>query len=370
MKEDVLITSNLKGQELNTLLIIGKTGTGKSSLCNRIAGHNLNKEIFEVSAGTSGCTQKTRFGIANFGGNKERMVALIDTIGFDDPNNDVDAVIITELVNKLKNNCDFVNLFGIAVNGQNPRLDHSLIAMIKIFEKMFGDRFWKQCVLIFTRISMDKKNKRKREERQGKDEDWAENYVRGVEEKFPNAAGGLKYLYLDADLDETDDLEKKAFDKSMEELYQQLNNAPWLPTTKVNEKVSSENAKLRARLEKLEHSKTRFQDSSWWPSGCRVVYETEGGRPSDDEVKSLINDYGPESIVEWTNEVFKALRKVWVPNGQGGPVGPIYGEGLSYVIGDFANSRTTYYRDDNPYKDDLPGPANRFTRVLNQASST
>merc|ERR1712032_963608 len=35
-KEDVQIVSNLKDQEFKSFLIIGKTGTGKSSLCNRI----------------------------------------------------------------------------------------------------------------------------------------------------------------------------------------------------------------------------------------------------------------------------------------------------------------------------------------------
>ena len=59
---------------------------------------------------------------------------MIDTIGFDDPNNDTDANIISELVLKLKQKCDHVNLFLIAVNGQNPRLDGALVGMIRIFE--------------------------------------------------------------------------------------------------------------------------------------------------------------------------------------------------------------------------------------------
>ena len=69
--------------------------------------------------------------------------SLIDTIGFDDPSNDTDANIITELVFKLRDRCDHVNLFIIAVNGQNPRLDASLVGMIKIFEGMFGEEFWR-----------------------------------------------------------------------------------------------------------------------------------------------------------------------------------------------------------------------------------
>ena len=34
------------------------------------------------------------------------------------------------------------------------RLDGSLISMIKIFEEMFGEVFWKQAVVVFTRLSL------------------------------------------------------------------------------------------------------------------------------------------------------------------------------------------------------------------------
>ena len=98
--------------------------------------------------------------------------SLIDTIGFDDPKNDTDANIISELVMRLKNDCDYVNLFIIAVNRQNTRLDASLIGMIRIFERMFGKEFWKQCVLVFTRLSMDQKAvSKRRRNAQGKSDD-------------------------------------------------------------------------------------------------------------------------------------------------------------------------------------------------------
>ena len=64
---------------------------------------------------------------------------MIDTMGFDDPSKDHDAEIIAELVHKLHKGCDYVHLFVIAVNGQNPRLDGSLVSMTKIFEGMFGE---------------------------------------------------------------------------------------------------------------------------------------------------------------------------------------------------------------------------------------
>ena len=61
-------------------------------------------------------------------------MSLIDTIGFDDPDNDTDVKIIAELVDKLMNKCDKIHLFIIAVNGQEPRMDASLVSMIKIFQ--------------------------------------------------------------------------------------------------------------------------------------------------------------------------------------------------------------------------------------------
>ena len=123
---------------------------GKSTLCNRIAGLPHDALLFPVSSAAVSCTQSTKFGNVFFGGNivsdtylhprsvlilgnKERPISVIDTIGFDDPDKDTDVKIISELVEKLRTKVDHVNLFVIAVNGQNPRLDGSLVAMLKIF---------------------------------------------------------------------------------------------------------------------------------------------------------------------------------------------------------------------------------------------
>merc|ERR1712083_54450 len=48
-KHGVLMPTDLKDSPFKTLLIIGKTGTGKSALCNRIAGHDFDSDIFPVS---------------------------------------------------------------------------------------------------------------------------------------------------------------------------------------------------------------------------------------------------------------------------------------------------------------------------------
>ena len=68
----VVITDDIRENGRKKILIIGKTGTGKSSLCNVIAGHPHNAEIFPVSGAASSCTQSTKFAEIFFNLDKER----------------------------------------------------------------------------------------------------------------------------------------------------------------------------------------------------------------------------------------------------------------------------------------------------------
>ena len=179
-------------------------------------------------------------------------------MGFDDPDSDTDITIIAELVTTLKNNCSNVNLFGIAVNGQSPRLDGSLVAMIKIFEEMFGDDFWRQCVIIFTRMPMNEKEKERRLKASRKsDNDFARDYVREVTNKFPRASQSLRHVFMDVAFDEKDASETGAFREAMEEVYEMIDKAPNLPTSSVKENVHTENYKLK---EKLSVSEKRYNE--------------------------------------------------------------------------------------------------------------
>merc|ERR1711934_160416 len=244
-------TEDLVDNGRKKILVIGKTGTGKSSLCNVLCGADHGADVFPVSAEAMSCTQRTFFCEANFNKNKEEPISLIDTIGFDDPDTDDDAKIIAELVLKLKNGCDFVNLFVIAVNGQNPRLDGSLLGMIKIFEGMFGQDFWKQVVVLFTRMPMDEKAKKKREKNSKQsDDELAQKYMAEVAKRFKNGKQ-IDYVFLDSCFDKEDPEEKRCFDQAMDKLLNALNAANDLPTSKVQE-VATEKAALRREIAEKE----------------------------------------------------------------------------------------------------------------------
>merc|ERR1712037_273725 len=255
----VVPTDNLVSNGRRKSLGIGKTGTGKRSLCNVLCGADHDADVFPVSAEAMSCTQRTFFCEANFNKNKEEPISLIDTIGFDDPDTDDDAKIIAELVLKLKNGCDFVNLFVIAVNGQNPRLDGSLVGMIKVFEGMFGQDFWKQVVVLFTRMPMDEKAKKKREKNSKQsDDELAQKYMAEVAKRFKHGKQ-IDYVFLDSCFDKEYPEEKRCFDQAMDKLLNALNAAKPLPTYKVQE-VATEKAALRREIAEKESAAKATQE--------------------------------------------------------------------------------------------------------------
>ena len=239
---------NLVYNERRKILIVGKTGTGKSSLCNILAGLDFNNPMFATSADAQSCTEQTNLANVYFNGNIIRPISIIDTIGFDDPDRDTDTDIIEDLRTTLKTRCDHVNLFAIAVNGHSPRLEGSLVGMIGILQEMFGEPFWSQTVVIFTRLSMKESTKEERERSAGKtDQKLAQEYLLAVRKKFPSCRA-LKYLFIDSSRDRSDTTSEQTFQSSMEQLWSMLQGAPELPTDRVK-KAQSEKAKLVEQIE-------------------------------------------------------------------------------------------------------------------------
>ena len=253
---DVEETNGIRGNGRKKLLVIGKTGTGKSSLCNVIASLEHDAYIFPVSANSESCTQETKFANVLFNGDESMPISLIDTIGFDDATKKDNYFIIEELVDKLNNDCDHVNLFMIAINGQAPRLDGSLLTMIKIFEGMYTEKFWQQTVVVFTRISQDPKSKKKREtSNKMTDEEYGQGYIELVENQFPNSRQkGLKFLYLDALYDPIDDNETNAFQTSISALGNMLVKSPPLQT-----EVETQSQELKRKMKEYKKDREKME---------------------------------------------------------------------------------------------------------------
>ena len=90
-------------------------------------------------------------------------ISLIDSVGLDEQSVEDNADVVAELVEKLRNACDFINLFAVVVNGNDQRFDASTSNMLKTYETMFGEEFWPRVIFVFTKLSMEKISKEKRE---------------------------------------------------------------------------------------------------------------------------------------------------------------------------------------------------------------
>ena len=254
--------SYMKTQGLNevncwkipTVLVLGKTGTGKSSLCNVFAGKMAGSTKvlggFPVSAAQDSCTQETIAGDFCFFGNILRPVTLIDTPGFDDPKKHHDATIISSLVDKLKTMKE-VHQILIAVNGTNPRLDGSMKAMIDIFQRMFTKDIWANIGIVFTKLSMDKGSIRKRNRNwEITDQEFADNYVNEIRKEFNILDQKcLETYFIDACYDDENDDEAKFFHDEMNSLWQAIHLKQKFDTNRV-EKVMTEFDSLQEELKK------------------------------------------------------------------------------------------------------------------------
>ena len=226
---------------LKTLLILGKTGSGKSTLCNRLAGEEHDSDTFPVSSGARLCTQENLFKKVNFGGDETKEVTIIDTVGFDDP--DKDETALHDLLRTLKETCrSSISTFGITINGQCKRLDDSCVKMLQSFQNSFGEAFWKNCVFIFTHLSMDKAHLEKRRKMSKKsDQEMAQEYMKEVNSRFPGSLNASS-LILDSCYDEENPEENSLFENNFETLYEIMKNTedfllpplPSLPTHQRN----------------------------------------------------------------------------------------------------------------------------------------
>ena len=126
-----------KEKERKVMLFIGKTGVGKSTLCNEIIGSGG----FKFSSGTDSCTQEVRVKEGFFMGFETKPVTIIDTVGFDDASKESDATETTVLITKLKRDFSHINLFVIVLDGNNPRIDKSQKDMLRLLQQCLARHF-------------------------------------------------------------------------------------------------------------------------------------------------------------------------------------------------------------------------------------
>ena len=260
-EHDTLNEKEKEEAKKNGFILVGKTGTGKTTLLNAI----FNKVVGKVERSAISVTKISK--VYYYKSTKGKVVCLIDTPGLADTdfstNKNIDNIHldnITKIISEEK-----INIKGILflVNFQNERFDASEQEALLNYNTIFPLKsFWKSLVVIFTHFYSDP-NLEEDEEDMKKSRDISNGEIfKTIMEKVKGVSDVISY----------EDLKKKYFNS--------------YPECK-NNKMKKNNDRTREELESLfdELSKNsplfhqievkHFKNYKWTEDGKDYIGEVE-----------------------------------------------------------------------------------------------
>eukprot|EP01083_Nonionella_stella_P176882 620174_1 len=132
------------------IIILGHTGDGKSTFCNRLCGDVSlfgDEGPFETSGNGQSCTQTHSKSMVQINAHK---IVMVDTPGFGDSFGR-DREHANKLCKYLKG-CGGINNILLIRNATNVRFDEGFQKMLQEYHAMFGDMFFKLLIIVATRI--------------------------------------------------------------------------------------------------------------------------------------------------------------------------------------------------------------------------
>ena len=140
--EEPTVHDHLFLQNKLSILLIGKTGVGKSSLVNSLLGTTVNKIHHGPRAADHDIVEKSVVNVANI------EVTIYDTRGLADPKSkDVN------ILSQFKTVCEKVDIVFIC-HDMISRMDDTSVRTSQILSKGFDEKIWEKCILVLTKANL------------------------------------------------------------------------------------------------------------------------------------------------------------------------------------------------------------------------
>eukprot|EP00092_Neocalanus_flemingeri_P052392 GFUD01061233.1.p1 GENE.GFUD01061233.1~~GFUD01061233.1.p1 ORF type:complete len:329 (+),score=70.49 GFUD01061233.1:85-987(+) len=256
------LTSTTISKELTTIVLIGPTGSGKSSLANVLLGESplcQNCTFPVCSQGLHSCTKETSMTRGPWLGEND-LVQVVDTPGFGDSDND-DSELVDEMMTVLNKDVGSANLILLLIKGTETRLGGDLQQMIREMRALFGEQMWNNLVIgvSFWSFKSDvvdyRRNTCKWSPGNCRDEEWfSKSMLNILQEKF-TMKYDLPFVFLDSwakhPMNINDEEQKERFNFESQKLWLLAKEAKPFDFMTVND-VLEENHVLHKRNAELE----------------------------------------------------------------------------------------------------------------------
>ena len=138
------------------IAVIGETGNGKSTLCNRLFGDESKEgdkgpfEVSEMDVGTLNVNYRRKW--VSIGNNKNANIVIVDTPGLNDGTDNNNNKYLNNIGDLVKT-CHHINAFFIVIKYSDMSMRYrSTKRAIKSFEQLLSKQMYQHLILVITRV--------------------------------------------------------------------------------------------------------------------------------------------------------------------------------------------------------------------------